>query len=147
MTTRSLAAALAASLALAAGCGAMPGSTTSREVPDPERFLPGLPLPQGSKVDLEKTLILGGAPDWTGRVAGEAPLAEDALIQHFREQLGKAGWKLVTISRSKNSLLTFTNAARAATIEVAPAGGIGGGSAFTVVVSPQVPAAAAQPGR
>lgn len=133
---RMAAAAIAASV-LAAGCGSMPGNTSSREVGDPEKYLPNLPLPQGTKIDLERTLILGGTAEWTGRVAGTAPLGEEDLIRHFQEQLGKAGWKLVTIARSKSSLMTLTNAARAATIEVSPAGGFGSGSAFTVVVSPQ----------
>ena len=137
MTARSLA--MAALLAVAAaGCGSLPGTTTSREVSDPARFLPDLPLPEGTKIDLERTLILGGTPDWTGRVAGVTPLSEEDLIKHFREQLGKGGWKLVTIARSKSSLMTFTNATRAATIEVSPAAGFGGSSAFTVVVSPQL---------
>ncbi len=121
-----------------AGCGSLPGSGTTREVTDPARFLPDVPLPEGTKIDLERTLILGSAADWTGRVAGTTPLGEEDLIRHFREQLGKGGWKLVTIARSKSSLMTFTNAPRAATIEVSPAGGFGGSSAFTVVVSPQV---------
>ena len=60
------------------------------------------------------------------------------MIRHFQEQLGKTGWKLDTISRSKASLMTFPNASRAATIEVSPSGGFGGNSAFTVVVSPQL---------
>jgi hypothetical protein len=137
MTARALA--IAALLAVAAaGCGSLPGNTTSREVSDPGKFLPDLPLPEGTKIDLERTLILGGTPDWTGRVAGVTPLSEEDLIKHFREQLGKGGWKLVTIARSKSSLMTFTNATRAATIEVSPAGGFGGSSAFTVVVSPQL---------
>ena len=135
MTARTLA--VAALLAVAAaGCGSLPGTATSREVSDPGKYLPDLPLPDGTKIDLERTLILGGTPDWTGRVAGVTPLSEEDLIKHFREQLGKGGWKLVTIARSKSSLMTFTNATRAATIEVSPAGGFGGSSAFTVVVSP-----------
>lgn len=120
-----------------AGCGSLPGSGTTREVSDPARFLPDLPLPAGTKIDLERTLILGGTADWTGRVAGTTPLGEEELIQHFREHLGKGGWKLVTISRSKASLMTFTKATRAANIEVSPSGGFGGSSAFSVVVSPQ----------
>lgn len=132
-----IALALLAASALAAGCGSMPGNSASREVADPEKYLPNLPLPQGTKIDLERTLILGGTADWTGRVAGTAALGEEDLIRHFQEQLGKGGWKLVTIARSKSSLMTFTNASRAATIEVSPAGGFGSGSAFTVVVSPQ----------
>ena len=83
-----------------AGCGSLPGSGTTREVTDPARFLPDLPLPEGTKIDLERTLILGSAADWTGRVAGTTPLGEEDLIRHFREQLGKGGWKLVTIARS-----------------------------------------------
>lgn len=134
---RRMSALLAVSL-LAAGCSSLPGNSTTREVSDPATYLPDLPLPPGTKVDLERTLILGGTPDWTGRVAGQASLGEEDLIRHFREELGKTGWKLVAIARSKSSLLTFTNATRAATIEVAPAGGIGGGSTFSVVVSPQL---------
>lgn len=130
--------ALLAAALFAAGCGSLPGSSTSREIADPAKYLPDLPLPQGTRIDLERTLILGGTPDWTGRVAGVASLGEEELITHFREQLGKTGWRLVTIARSKASLLTFTNATRAATIEIEPAGGLGGGSAFTVVVSPQL---------
>lgn len=146
MKTRAIA--FAALVALAAGgCGSIPGSTSSREVSDPTRYLPDVPLPEGTKIDLERTLILGSTADWTGRVAGTTPLSEEDLIRHFREQLGKGGWKLVTIARSKSSLMTFTNATRAATIEVSPAGGFGGSSAFSVVVSPQAtgaPAGAAQ---
>ncbi len=131
--------ALLAVALLAAGCSSLPGNSTTREVSDPATYLPDLPLPAGTKVDLERTLILGGTPDWTGRVAGQTPLGEEDLIRHFREELGKTGWKLVAIARSKSSLLTFTSATRAATIEVAPAGGIGGsGSSFSVVVSPQL---------
>jgi hypothetical protein len=123
---------------MAGACGSLPGGTNSREVSDPSRYLPDVPLPEGTKIDLERTLILGSTADWTGRVAGVTPLTEEDLIRHFREQLGKGGWKLVTIARSKSSLMTFTNATRAATIEVSPAGGFGGSSAFSVVVSPQV---------
>ena len=133
-------AALVLALALA-GCGSLPGGSGAlREVSDPARYLPGVPLPAGSKVDLERTLILGNGPDWTGRVAGETGLSEDELVRHFTEQLGKAGWRLVTVARSRASLMTLTSGPRVATIEVAPGGGFGGGSTYSIVVSPQATA-------
>lgn len=140
--TNLLAGALAALAMGLAGCGSMPGSGNLREVSDPARYLPGVPLPAGSKVDLERTLILGNGPDWTGRVAGETGLSEDDLVRHFTEQLGKAGWRLVTVARSRASLMTLTSGPRVATIEVAPGGGFGGGSTYSIVVSPQAAASA-----
>lgn len=130
--------ALFATAVLATACGSLPGNSSTRELGDPVGYLPDLPLPPGTKIDLERTLILGGSPDWSGRVTGQAPLGEEELIRHFREELGKTGWKLVAIARSKSSLMTFTNATRVASIEVSPAGGIGGGAGFSVVVSSQI---------
>ena len=144
---RALRLALAAALIAGLGaCGTLPGSGTLREVADPARYLPGVPLPAESKLDLERTLILGNGPDWTGRVAGETRLTEDELVKHFTEQLGKAGWRLVTVARSKASLLTLTSGARVASIEVAPGGGFSSGSTFSMVVSPQAAAAPAPAG-
>lgn len=135
---------LGTSLNILTSCANLPGPGTPRELTDPARFLAGIPLPNSSRVDLERSLILGNSADWTGRVNGDSGLSEEELVRHFSEQLPKAGWRLVTISRSRASLLTLIQGQRVASIEVSP-GGLSGGSSFSIVVSPQAQAAPSPP--
>ena len=58
--------AIALALLNIAGC-ASSGSTESLDNIQ-QQLLGDMPLPQGSKISNEQSLILGGGPQWTGRI-------------------------------------------------------------------------------
>ncbi|PUE32213.1 hypothetical protein B9Z35_01270 [Limnohabitans sp. Jir61] len=149
--------------ALLTACGTTTESQTNADNgqrPTMEQ-LGRMPLPVGTKLRTTESLIFGVGEGWLGRAVFELPNDATSSYNFFAEQLPRQGWTMIASVRGKKSLLVFTRAERAATIEiedsglftgslasmtVSPAGSAGGASAGAgVVVQPIGGAGARRP--
>ncbi len=94
-----------------------------------------MPLPVGTKLRTAESLIFGVGEGWLGRAVFELPNDANSSYNFFAEQLPRQGWSMVASVRGKKSLLVFTRAERAATIEIEDSG-LFSGSLAVMTVSP-----------
>jgi hypothetical protein len=94
-----------------------------------------MPLPVGTKLRTGESLIFGVGEGWLGRAVFELPNDANSSYNFFAEQLPRQGWSMVASVRGKKSLLVFTRAERAATIEIEDSG-LFSGSVASMTVSP-----------
>jgi len=94
-----------------------------------------MPLPVGTKLRTGESLIFGVGESWLGRAVFELPNDANASYNFFAEQLPRQGWTMIASVRGKKSLLVFTRAERAATIEIEDSG-LFGASLASMTVSP-----------
>ena len=84
----------------------------------PTKLLGDMPIPGGAKIIHDKSLILGSGDTWAGRVAIGTVQNSTETFTFFREQFQRAGWTLVSSTKTKNSILVFIKKDRTATIEI-----------------------------
>ena len=94
-----------------------------------------MPLPVGTKLRTGESLIFGVGEGWLGRAVFELPNDANSSYNFFAEQLPRQGWSMVASVRGKKSLLVFTRAERAATIEIEDSG-LFSGAVAAMTVSP-----------
>jgi hypothetical protein len=94
-----------------------------------------MPLPVGTKLRTAESLIFGVGEGWLGRAVFELPNDATSSYNFFAEQLPRQGWTMIASVRGKKSLLVFTRAERATTIEVEDVG-LFSGSLASMTVSP-----------
>lgn len=130
---------LAASLFMA-GCTTLGGGTDT-EGDDLERvqkqLVGDLPLPKGSRLLNDQSLILGGGNSWAGRIVLSVPQSPTETFSYFRDQYPVAGWTLVSSTKAKNSILVFFKQDRTATVEIAEGAGMGSKSNVTLTIAPR----------
>jgi hypothetical protein len=100
------------------------------------KLLGDMPLPGGAVINNENSLILGSGDGWAGRVAIKSAQSATETFSFFRDQYQKAGWTLVSSTKSKNSILVFIKKDRTATVEIEE-GGFGGKSNVMLTVAPR----------
>lgn len=111
--------------ALLAGCGSTPLATTAPSSGDktqlaaPGQWLGGLPLPAGSFIRADQSLIIGAGDAWVGRAVLDVGRDADAAYRFFMDNLPAQGWAVVTAVRGRQSLLVLTRQERTLTIEMA----------------------------
>ena len=124
--------------ALLSACGTMSSSETNADNngqrPTMEQ-LGRMPLPVGTKLRTSESLIFGIGEGWLGRAVFELPNDANSSYNFFVEQLPRQGWTMIASVRGKKSLLVFTRADRAATIEIDDSGMFSGAWA-SMTVSP-----------
>ena len=77
-----------------------------------------VPIPDGARLDGERSLVLGGQDNWTGRLVftiSESPA--DAFARYHQEML-RFGWRLITSVQAESSVLAFSQGDRVATIQI-----------------------------
>ena len=124
-------------LALLSACGSMSSSEPNADNgqrPTMEQ-LGRMPLPVGTKLRTTESLIFGVGEGWLGRAVFELPNDGNSSYNFFAEQLPRQGWSMIASVRGKKSLLVFTRAERAATIEIEDSG-LFSGSLASMTVSP-----------
>ena len=110
---------------------------------------PGLPqfsdilIPQGAKLYVERTIILGENP-WYGRLALGVSSEPPAIFEQYRRDMQGLGWQEVTSIRDAVSVITFTREDRVATVQIQAARLRG--SDVVITVSPRG-GSGATPGR
>ncbi len=100
------------------------------------KLLGDMPMPGGARINNENSLILGSGDGWAGRVAIISAQNANETFTFFRDQFQKAGWTLVSSTKSKNSILVFIKKDRTATIEIEE-GGFGGKANVMLTVAPR----------
>ncbi len=92
-----------------------------------------IPIPERSEMDLKRSLIFGNQQWWTGRLVFASPYSSGGLFDFFMSEMPKFGWQEITVVRSKNSVLTFRQGNRVATILIS---GDNSGAEVEFTVSP-----------
>jgi len=87
-----------------------------------QQLLGDMPLPQGSKISNDQSLILGGGPQWTGRIVISCPQGTTDTFTFFRDQFPKAGWSGISSIKAKTSILVFAKGDRTVTLEINESG-------------------------
>ncbi len=125
------------STALLTACGTTPESQINADNgqrPTMEQ-LGRMPLPVGTKLRTGESLIFGVGEGWLGRAVFELPNDATSSYNFFAEQLPRQGWTMIASVRGKKSLLVFTRAERAVTLEIEDSG-LFSGSLASMTVSP-----------
>lgn len=104
-------------------------------------IFPDIPIPEGAKMNVEKTLVVG-TDNWFGQLALEVSSGPVAMFDFYRTRLPQFGWQEITSVRAPVSVLTFDREDRILQMQIAST--TLRGSEITITVSPRgVPAAPA----
>ena len=108
-------------------CGSLPQlpqsnapSETDAEKSVLQTFQPitDIPIPKGSRLDVDRSLVLGGGDYWTGRlVISISDSASDAFARYLQE-MPRFGWKHITSVQTDISILAFARDHRIANIQI-----------------------------
>lgn len=101
--------------------------------PQPSIF-PDLPIPQGAKMNVDRTLVVG-TDDWFGQLVLEASGNAFQMFDFYRNGLTKFGWAEITSVRAPVSVLTYEREQRVLQMQIK--GGSLSGSVITITVSPR----------
>tara|TARA_B100001245_G_scaffold217078_1_gene185292 strand:+ start:505 stop:960 length:456 start_codon:yes stop_codon:yes gene_type:complete len=77
-----------------------------------------VPIPIGAKMDLDRTVILGGGERWIGRLTLETSHSSVKLFNFFKKSTPEFGWQEITSIRSATSVLTYSQTTRVLTIQI-----------------------------
>ena len=77
-----------------------------------------MPIPEGSKMNVEDTLIFGSENEWFGRLSIVAIREHSEVFDFFRYEMPNFGWKEITTVRAESSVLTYEYNKRIATIQI-----------------------------
>jgi hypothetical protein len=148
-------------LFLAAGCTNMQGSGKSSSGTSstatvgasssagatgaPATYTPvsDVPIPPGTKINTERSFILGGPDRWFGKISLVLDRTSTLAYAYFVDQMPTFGWEAVMATQGKVSSLTYVRGDRTALIEIEPATLRGSDVVITVSPRPPAPATAA----
>lgn len=102
-----------------------------------------VPLPPGSVVKQQESLVMSAASTWLGRISLSVSGDPQAVFTYFKDGMPASGWTLTSSSFSKTSLLTFTKADRVANIQMQ--GTSFSGNDVLITVAPAARPAASRP--
>ncbi len=77
-----------------------------------------VPIPPGTTLDAQNSLILGTGDQWTGRLVLKLNKSHSEAFTLYTTQMPQFGWKAIASIQSETSLLTFVRGNRATTIEI-----------------------------
>jgi hypothetical protein len=109
---------LALFVTVLAGCASGGFGSTENLDSLQQQLLGDMPLPQGAKINNDQSLILGGGPQWTGRIVISTPQRSTDTFIFFRDQFPGAGWTGVSSIKAKTSILVFVKGDRTVTVEI-----------------------------
>jgi hypothetical protein len=143
--------ALGVALALGlAGCMGESVAVSSGPLEDPAgnpipsfSQFPDIPIPAGSAMVLDESLIFGRDDKWTGRLVIETEVSASAAYEYFQREMPNQQWIELTALRSDVSLLSFSRMDRVATLTIESE--TLSGATVTITVSPLSPATTPAP--
>jgi len=94
-----------------------------------------IPIPEGSTMDMDRSLVLGAQERWIGRLSLSTSQSPPAVFDTFQSQMPRFGWSEVSAVRSETSVLTFSQGERVATIQIART--TFGGSNVDITMTPR----------
>lgn len=77
-----------------------------------------IPIPPGTTLDAQNSLILGSGDQWTGRLVININQSLSEAFALYTTQMPQFGWEPIASVQSGTSLLTFIRGNRATTIEI-----------------------------
>jgi hypothetical protein len=110
------------------------GSAGPDTPPGFARF-PDIPMPANNSIDLDRTLVLGGDREWTGRLAISTSTGVNEMYDFYRREMPNYGWTELTSVRGSASFLAYQLDSRVATIHVTSRGL--GGASVDFIVAPR----------
>ena len=66
-----------------------------------------IPFIQKSKIDIERSLILGEGKSWSGQILLNIPEPKPAVFNFYVKNIGEFGWKEQTTIRGETSILNY----------------------------------------
>ncbi|HEY4635692.1 MAG TPA: hypothetical protein VIG92_03945 [Rhodospirillales bacterium] len=93
-----------------------------------------LPIPQGAKLNVDKTLVVG-TQTWYGQLMLETSHSADSMYDFYSRELANFGWRRIAAVRAPTSILTYDRENRVLAIAIQPARVYG--SEITITVSPR----------
>ena len=102
----------------------------------PNEMLAGTPLPPGSVIVNEKSLLIGGQGHWVGRLVLNLAGSTQDAYSFFEQQMPAQGWTLISSVRGEQSLMVLTKQDLTATVSFTERSGFGAGTA-TMTVTPR----------
>lgn len=111
----------------AAGTTASTGKSVSAQFSD-------LPMPQGAKLNVDKTLVVG-TQTWFGQLTLDTSQSADTMFEFYARELANFGWRRIAAVRAPTSILTYDRDNRVLAIAITPSRVYG--SEITVTVSPR----------
>lgn len=96
---------------------------------------PDIPFPEKTKMDLEKTVLLGSGETWTGKLYLKTPFSSNQMFDFYVSQMPNFGWEQLAVIRSKISSLSFLRENRVATLQIENSGS--SSSFVSIVVMPK----------
>ncbi|MCX6547243.1 MAG: hypothetical protein NTW40_04250 [Acidobacteria bacterium] len=120
------------------------GPVMATTVATSPRMVKDIPMPPDAKADADKTLIMGQGEAWTGRLVMTTSLSSAEACTFFQERMDGSGWRLISATQAKISILTFLRGDRVASIQIE--GRLFTGSTIMVIVAPVQGAAPTVPG-
>ena len=77
-----------------------------------------IPIPDGSVMDMNNTVIFGSDDEWFGRLALIPNLSHAETFDFFRYEMPNLNWKEITNVRSTSSGLSYEKENRVVTIQI-----------------------------
>ena len=135
------AAGLAVAGLLLAACENMSGiraSSTAPEGSSPEqprltRFS-DIPVPEGARMNVTRSLILGPVDGWVGRLVFNTSTGSQILFQFYAREMPRFDWQEISRVRAQVSILTYTRGARTATVQISST--TLGGAVVSITMAP-----------
>ena len=66
-----------------------------------------IPFVAKSKIDIEKSLILGEGKSWSGQILLDVPNPKPSVFNFYVKNIGEFGWKEQTTIRGATSILNY----------------------------------------
>jgi hypothetical protein len=136
-----IASALSLSLLLAACATGQtvtgPAAPEGKQAVEASNSLPiaDIPIPPGSKLEPDTSLIMGAQDRWLGRLVIRTDTPSTQAYNHFLNGMPAFGWTLVTAVQGRISSLTYLRGERVASLLIEPANL--GGVMVSITVSPR----------
>ena len=92
-----------------------------------------VPIPKDAELDAERSLILSGKGEWTGRLLMISTISASEAYAFFTAEMPRFEWSPIMTVQSAVSVLTFTRTGRAATVQIERRAL--GGSLITITVA------------
>ena len=77
-----------------------------------------IPIPDGSVMDMNNTVIFGSDDEWFGRLSIIPNLSHAETFDFFRYEMPNLNWKEITNVRSTSSVLSYEKENRVVTIQI-----------------------------
>lgn len=111
-------------------------SGSSQSVPVPASQFTDIPVPTNSRLEMNRTLILGAREEWTGRAYFETPYSVNDLFDFYKREMPNFAWSEVSSARSESSVIVFSRVSRIATIHIVGKSMFAGGATVNILIAP-----------